>query len=184
MRGAAILREWSNARRLEAEQKLYRSLRDRYEIVVETSQHSPASGSRPSLSCLFCLACWPRSLRARTNSSRAIWNCGKPLRIPTIYFLRFRPGGKTCGWRFSQAAGRHARRWSAPRGSFGEGAFAERRTIRRDGGLTGQAVSIQGLSSTSMDVLVRVESLGGAIQTERLHLQGQRSLFRERQAKS
>ena len=31
----AVLREWSNARRLEAEQKLYASLRQRYEIVVE-----------------------------------------------------------------------------------------------------------------------------------------------------
>jgi hypothetical protein len=32
----AVRREWWNARRLEAEQKLYGSLRDRYEIVVET----------------------------------------------------------------------------------------------------------------------------------------------------
>ena len=32
----AVLREWSNARRLEAEHKLYSSLRARYEIVVET----------------------------------------------------------------------------------------------------------------------------------------------------
>jgi hypothetical protein len=31
----AVRREWSNARRLEAEQKLYGSLRQRYEIVVE-----------------------------------------------------------------------------------------------------------------------------------------------------
>ena len=31
----AVLREWSNARRLEAEQKLHDSLRERYEIVVE-----------------------------------------------------------------------------------------------------------------------------------------------------
>jgi len=31
----AVRREWSNARRLEAEQKLYASLRERYEIVVE-----------------------------------------------------------------------------------------------------------------------------------------------------
>jgi hypothetical protein len=30
-----VRREWSNARRLEAEQKLYSSLRERYEIVVE-----------------------------------------------------------------------------------------------------------------------------------------------------
>ena len=31
----AVRREWSSARRLEAEQKLYASLRERYEIVVE-----------------------------------------------------------------------------------------------------------------------------------------------------
>jgi hypothetical protein len=31
----AVRREWSNARRLEAEQKLYGSLRERYEIIVE-----------------------------------------------------------------------------------------------------------------------------------------------------
>jgi hydrogenase/urease accessory protein HupE len=54
------------------------------------------------------------------------------------------------------------------RASFSEGAYVERRSIRRDGGLIGQAVSIEGLSATSTDVLVRVESLEGAIQTERL----------------
>lgn len=32
----AVLREWSNVRRLEAERKLYGSLRNRYDIVVET----------------------------------------------------------------------------------------------------------------------------------------------------
>jgi hydrogenase/urease accessory protein HupE len=55
-----------------------------------------------------------------------------------------------------------------PRASFSDGVYVERRTIRRDGGLIGQAVSIEGLSATSTDVLVRIESLGGAIQTERL----------------
>src|ERR1700687_2084863 len=55
-----------------------------------------------------------------------------------------------------------------PRASFSDGAFVERRSIRRDGGLIGQAVSIEGLSATSTDVLVRIESLAGAIQTERL----------------
>ena len=44
----AVRREWSNARRLEAEQKLYASLRKRYEIVVDTpppakSAHAEAS---------------------------------------------------------------------------------------------------------------------------------------------
>jgi hypothetical protein len=56
----------------------------------------------------------------------------------------------------------------APRGSFGDGTYVERRTIRRDGGLTGHAISIDGLSATSTDVLVRIETLAGAIQTERL----------------
>jgi hydrogenase/urease accessory protein HupE len=51
---------------------------------------------------------------------------------------------------------------------FNGGAYTERRTIRRDGGLTGQRIAIEGLSSTSTDVLVRIESLGGATQTERL----------------
>jgi hydrogenase/urease accessory protein HupE len=55
-----------------------------------------------------------------------------------------------------------------PRASFSDGAYVERRSIWRDRGLAGQAVSIEGLSATSTDVLVRVESLEGAIQTERL----------------
>jgi hydrogenase/urease accessory protein HupE len=56
----------------------------------------------------------------------------------------------------------------APRASFGDGAYVESRIIRRDGGLAGHAVTIEGLSATSTDVLVRVESLAGAVQTERL----------------
>jgi hypothetical protein len=39
----AVQREWLNARRIEAEQKLYRTLRDRYQIVVELP--SPAAAS-------------------------------------------------------------------------------------------------------------------------------------------
>jgi hypothetical protein len=31
----AVKREWLNTRRIEAEQKLYRTLRDRYQIVME-----------------------------------------------------------------------------------------------------------------------------------------------------
>ena len=55
-----------------------------------------------------------------------------------------------------------------PRASFSDSAYVERRSIRRDGGFKGQEVSIEGLSATSTDVLVRIESLEGAIQTERL----------------
>ena len=41
----AVRREWANARRLEAEQKLYASLRERYEIVVETPTAKAASAA-------------------------------------------------------------------------------------------------------------------------------------------
>ena len=57
----------------------------------------------------------------------------------------------------------------APRlAQFTGGAYTERRTVRRSGGIAGQAIAIDGLSATSTDVLVRIESLGGATQTERL----------------
>ena len=55
-----------------------------------------------------------------------------------------------------------------PQARFSGGAYIERRTIRRHGGLAGQTIAIEGLSRTSTDLLVRIESLGGATQTERL----------------
>ena len=55
-----------------------------------------------------------------------------------------------------------------PQARFVGGAYTERRTVRRSGGLAGQAIAIDGLSATSTDMLVRIESLGGATQTERL----------------
>jgi hypothetical protein len=41
----AVLREWSNARRMEAEQKLYSSLREHYEIVVESPPAASAQAA-------------------------------------------------------------------------------------------------------------------------------------------
>ena len=41
----AVQREWQNARRVEAEQKLYRTLRDRYQIVVEMPPKAATSES-------------------------------------------------------------------------------------------------------------------------------------------
>jgi hypothetical protein len=38
----AVKREWLNTRRIEAEQKLYRTLRDRYQIVMETPPKASA----------------------------------------------------------------------------------------------------------------------------------------------
>ena len=39
----AVQREWLNARRIEAENELYRTLRGRYQIVVETTPDAAAS---------------------------------------------------------------------------------------------------------------------------------------------
>lgn len=55
-----------------------------------------------------------------------------------------------------------------PRSLFTGGAYVERRTIRRNGGLTGQTIGIEGLSSTFTDVLVRVQDLVGATHSDRL----------------
>jgi hypothetical protein len=44
----AVRREWANARRLEAEQKLYASLRERYEIVVEAPVAAKAASAEIS----------------------------------------------------------------------------------------------------------------------------------------
>jgi hydrogenase/urease accessory protein HupE len=55
-----------------------------------------------------------------------------------------------------------------PQARFNGGAYTERRTIRRSEGLAGQAITVDGLSATSTDILVRIESLGGATQAERL----------------
>jgi hydrogenase/urease accessory protein HupE len=57
---------------------------------------------------------------------------------------------------------------SEPRASFVNGAFAERWSIKRAGGLTGGTIHIAGLSATMTDVLVRVESREGTTQVIRL----------------
>jgi hypothetical protein len=43
----AVARQWAEARRIETEQKLYRTLRDRYEISVEAAPSQAAAASRP-----------------------------------------------------------------------------------------------------------------------------------------
>ena len=57
---------------------------------------------------------------------------------------------------------------SEPRGVFVNGAFIERWTVKRAGGLTGGTIHIDGLSATAIDVLVRVERLDGSTQLARL----------------
>jgi hydrogenase/urease accessory protein HupE len=56
----------------------------------------------------------------------------------------------------------------APHALFSGGAYVERRTIRCTGGLSGASIGVEGLSATFTDVLVRIQYLGGAVQTERL----------------
>jgi hydrogenase/urease accessory protein HupE len=55
-----------------------------------------------------------------------------------------------------------------PRGAFYAGAYSERWRVQRPGGLIGQALRIDGLSSSVTDVLVRVERSDGTTQVTRL----------------
>ena len=55
-----------------------------------------------------------------------------------------------------------------PRGTFVGDGFVERWTIRRDGGLAGSAIRIEGLPATITDVLVRIERADGTSQIARL----------------
>jgi len=53
--------------------------------------------------------------------------------------------------------------------SFVRGAYIERSTIRRPGGLAGARIKITGLERVSTDVLVRIERLDGSSETKRLN---------------
>jgi len=55
-----------------------------------------------------------------------------------------------------------------PAGQFEGGAFIERWRIERDGGLTGQEISIDGVLGGVTDVIVRLERADGTSQMERL----------------
>lgn len=57
---------------------------------------------------------------------------------------------------------------SEPRGAFHAGTYSERWRVKRPGGLVGQTVRIDGLSSMVTDVLVRVERSDGTTQVTRL----------------
>jgi hydrogenase/urease accessory protein HupE len=55
-----------------------------------------------------------------------------------------------------------------PQGYFEGGAYLERWQVAREGGLTGQAIAIEGLAGGVTDVIVRVERADGTSQMERL----------------
>jgi len=57
---------------------------------------------------------------------------------------------------------------TTPRTLFANNASTERWSIRRTGGLTGDAIHIAGLAATMTDVLVRIENLNGTTQVTRV----------------
>lgn len=60
-----------------------------------------------------------------------------------------------------------ARDATEPRALFTEAAYVERWRIHRPGGLAGQDVTIEGLTATKVDALIRVTDLEGVTQTTR-----------------
>ncbi len=61
-----------------------------------------------------------------------------------------------------------AEQLAEPRGISAGGAYLDRWRVRRQGGLAGQTISIDGLAASGTDVLVRVEHADGSTQTARL----------------
>lgn len=57
---------------------------------------------------------------------------------------------------------------TAPRGRVTDGAYTERWTIRRRGGLAGREIRIEGLPASVTDVLARVERADGGTQVARM----------------
>jgi HupE / UreJ protein len=57
---------------------------------------------------------------------------------------------------------------SEPHAAFINNAYRERWSIKRSNGLTGRTITIEGLSATQTDVLVRIERLDGTTQIVRL----------------
>ena len=101
-----------------------------------------SSRSRP-MKCLAYAACcsWcaaRRSRRARTNFGRAIWNCARRRPTPTACFSRFPARGEDLRLAIYVKLPEGTHDVAPPRASFSDGAYVERRTIRRDGGLAGQ----------------------------------------------
>jgi hydrogenase/urease accessory protein HupE len=54
------------------------------------------------------------------------------------------------------------------RGRFASGAYVERSSVEREGGLAGTEIYVDGLRATQTDVLVRVQNLDGTTQTTRV----------------
>jgi hydrogenase/urease accessory protein HupE len=57
---------------------------------------------------------------------------------------------------------------SGPTGFFEDGAWLERSTIAREGGLKGETIAIDGIQGGVTDVIVRIERADGTSQVERL----------------
>ena len=102
------------------------------------------------------------------KSGPAIWNCVRRRPTPTACCFKIPALGDDLRLAIYVTLPEGTNDVAPPRAGFNGGAYTERRTIRRNGGLAGQTIAIEGLSATSTDVLVRVESLDGATQTERL----------------
>ena len=156
----AVRREWANARRLEANEKLYEAMLKRYTVTIERPQverRKSRGGEgevKRALLIFVLLATFapgvfahevrPAYLELRQTGPEtydALWKVpgqGENLRLGLYVEL---PAGCT--------------NVTEPRASMVNNAFTERWTVKRAGGLTGGTIHIAGLTATMTDVLVR-----------------------------
>ena len=150
---AAVVREWANARRSEAEQN--------YIARCGIDMKSRSKISRSNHGCHAMIRLWILlSLLGGLLAGPAWSDELRPgyleIRQTTsdTYNLLFKIPAqgedRRLGIYVALPEGAHDA--MPPRASFGNGAYVERRIIRRDGGLSGLTVDIKGLSATSTDV--------------------------------
>ena len=169
----AVRRELLNVRGLESNKRFYDGLRKRYTISIEPAP-AITSGAKMSVAKVTTRLLIFMWLVAFGHNAFA-----HEVRPAYLEIRQTGPEFYDLLWKVP-ALGEDARLAiyielpegthdvAAPRSTFNGGAFFERRSIRRDGGLNGHSSAIEGLSATATDVLVRIESLNGATKTERL----------------
>jgi hydrogenase/urease accessory protein HupE len=169
----AVRREWTNARRLETNEKFYQELLKRYVVTIERPKRDGETnrGSNGQMKrALLLLSSSPRLGPASPRHEVRPAYLELRQTAPDTYDALWKVPGreKTCvsdsTWSCPLAP-RMSRHRALP---WLTTPFTERWTVKCPGGLTGGTIHIAGLTATMTDVLVRLERLDGSAQVTRL----------------
>ena len=191
---AAVRREWTNARRMEANEKFYQTLLQRYIVTIERPEVAKSYGREASGRGAAMSKKWGATsggcrvsygaLACRTLCLLLFLFSGFPLFAHEVRpaYLELRqtsaetydilwkvPGqGEDLRLGLYVQLPESCSNLTQPRGAFAANAYAERWSVQCAGGLSGGTIRIAGLSATLTDVLVRIERVEGSTQITRL----------------